>query len=150
MNNKLRETVKRIIDRDILTCSSYLFSHLQDTSPTCLYDDIFNLYLTTDEILSIYEYDFKLWQKNNPELSTKKCIETFCEDIQDNGSDLKEPLQWFIVTKWLYDELNEQLEPVCEFEDVYFWGRCGCGYSLEDEYAIREIAKKLINYVEEV
>ena len=55
-----------------------------------------------------------------------------------------------IVDCGLYDKLNDELEPVCEFEDVYFWGRCGYGYSLEDEYAIREIAKKLIDYVKEV
>lgn len=150
MNKELNETVKRIIDRDILTGASYLFNHLQDTSETYLYDDIFNLYLTTDEILSIHEYDFKLFQKNNSELSTKKCIELFCEDVRDNGSDIKEPMQWFIVSKWLYDKLNDEFEPVCEFEDVYFWGRCGYGYSLEDEYAIIEIAKKLIDYVKEV
>ncbi len=146
LKKKINETVQRIVNREILTGASYLFNHLEETSETYLLDDIYNLHMNTDEILYNYEYDFKLWKKNNPDYSTQKAIETFCDDIMDSGSDFKEVYQWFIVSEWLYNKLNEQLEPVCEFEDVYFWGRCGMNYSLEDEHCIVEIAKKINNY----
>ena len=146
MKDKLIDVIQRIINREILTNASSLFNYLQETSETYLMDEIYNLYMNTDEILYNYEYDFKLWEKNNPDFTKENAINTFCEDIQDNGSDLKEVFQWFLVSEWLYNKLNEQLEPVCEFEGVYFWGRCGMNYSLEDEHCIIEIAKKIHNY----
>mgnify|MGYP000209234939 CR=1 FL=1 len=30
-----------------------------------------------------------------------------------------------------------------EIKGVYFWGRCGCGYSLEDETCLKQIVKEL-------
>ena len=146
MKDKLIDVIQRIVNREILTNASSLFSHLQECSDTYLIDDTNNLYMDNDELIEYFEQDFKDYVHNLPDTDIKIIKSSFCDECRDNAYDMKEVFQWFIISEWLYDELNIMKEPVCEVEGIYFWGRQGMNYSLEDEHCIIEIAKKLNNY----
>ena len=131
-----RKLIEKIINVEILTLANELAEyHLYNDE--YLIDSVDNLY-----------YEFECSQRNT------QCNE--CENmgaVEENGlcidcfddSDIKhkEIFQWFIVSDWLYKKLNEQGEPVVEIKGVNFWGRCGCGYSLEDETCLKQIVKEL-------
>ena len=132
-----RTLIEKIINVEILPLANELAEyHLYNDE--YLIDSVDNLY---------YEFE-------SASHDTYKCNE--CENmgvVEENGlcidcfddSDIKhkEIFQWCIVSNWLYKKLNEQGEPVVEIKGVNFWGRCGCGYSLEDETCLKQIVKEL-------
>ena len=138
-----RTLIEKIINVEILTLANELAEyHLYNDE--YLIDSVENFY---------YEFESRL-NEETAEPSCEPCNE--CENIgvvNDDGicincfddSDIKhkEIFQWFIVSDWLYNKLKEQGEPVVEIKGVNFWGRCGCGYSLEDEWCLKRIVKEL-------
>ena len=89
-SNKNQEIKRKFVDRDVIYCQSSLIDGLlkldfrTDDSIDISYDDIENLYYT-DEQLKDMGYD-------NP------------DDARDNGEDIQEIFEWWLVTNWLADE----------------------------------------------
>lgn len=63
------------------------------------------------------------------------------EDVEnaynEETEEYAEIMQWYKVSDWLVDILGDMGEPV--IRDYCIWGRCGCGYSTEDDmYRVAE------------
>jgi len=61
-------------------------------------------------------------------------IENFYYEYENEEYEPKEVYQWWIVSDFLYERLQEVGEVVCDVEGVYFWGRTACGIALEYDY----------------
>ena len=135
-NDKRSVVVERLINREILTLANSLFNKLIDDSDCILFDYIENLYV-----------------KFSPDGKPRKCTE--CGEVQvvndmDSCSDcfdspMHEVFQWFIVSEFLYERLQEVGEVVCQVEDVNFWGRTSYGIGLEYDYCLKKIATDIHN-----
>lgn len=135
------------------------------------FEDIENLYYFDDENV-IYkimqEYNFKqetfLEYANDPATFNRRCKNTpdfeffldsldddelteLCEhfniDIDDEASTPHEIFEWWIVTGWLYEKLKEKGQPVLEWGNNDYWGRCTSGQSILLDHVISEIAEEM-------
>ncbi len=52
-------------------------------------------------------------------------------------------MQWYIVSKWLYDKLRNSSEPVADYKGQYWWGRTCCGQAIELDGTFQEISRNL-------
>ena len=72
-------------------------------------------------------------------------IENFYYEDENEECEPKEVFQWWIVSEYLYERLQEVGEVVCDVEGVYFWGRTACGIGLEYDYCFKKIATNIYN-----
>ena len=72
-------------------------------------------------------------------------IENFYYEDENEEYEPKEVYQWWIVSDYLYERLQEVGEVVCDVEGVYFWGRTACGIGLEYDYCFKKIATNIYN-----
>ena len=74
----------------------------------------------------------------------KDYIEIYNEyDVETQ--EYQEIFCYFIVSKYLYDQLNGVDACIFEYKGLYFWGRTDFGQSLDMNYDLKQIAKNLIN-----
>lgn len=67
-------------------------------------------------------------------------LENYCDDIE-----YKEPLEFWIVSNWLADKLEQHGECVDkDLKGLCVWGRCTSGQSISIDSVIIEIAKEVI------
>jgi len=48
-------------------------------------------------------------------------------------------MEWWIVTDYLHRKLSEKGQPVLEWGNNCYWGRCGSGQAILLDYVISEI-----------
>ena len=137
-----RTLIEKIINVEILTLANELAEYLLNDTNTYYWDEGINFYT---------EFEGAVNKDNKPKTDCN-CYNCDVVGVVDAHTDNcincfepepKEVLQWFIVSDWLYNKLKEQGEPVIEMKGVNFWGRCGCGYSLEDEWCLKRIVSEL-------
>ena len=126
--NKVSETIKQDLARDlvkhhILACQSGLVGELLQKE-IISYDDYQNLCMTDEEI------------KNCFDVSTEEEI----QEIRDNGEDMNEIYEHWLVSDWLINRLKEENEPILETDLETWWGRCATGQSIILDYVIQKIA----------
>lgn len=116
----------------------YLFSYpMQELLEKGLiqYEDIENSYLTDEDIKDNYSYDLK--DKSEEE------INEFIQNIRDRGEDNKDIFEYWLVSNWLYEKLQELKEPVMEWNNLYIWGRCCTGQAIALDRTMDEVRKLL-------
>ena len=130
--------IERIIKNEILTLANELAEyHLYNDEHD--WDNVQNAYTEFESLGRCIRGD--VLQCSNCKNMGSTNEDEICINCFD--PEPKEIFQWFIVSEWLFNKLNEQGEPVIEIKGLYFWGRCGCGYSLEDETSLKNIVKQL-------
>lgn len=63
------------------------------------------------------------------------------EENEDGEETCKEVMQWFSISDYLADVLEENNDVILRTDDGAYWGRTGCGYALTDDFL--EIAEKI-------
>jgi hypothetical protein len=108
------QKVKRIIDTDILANQTSLVNDLLDIpNGEFTYDNITGMSYTDEE----------------------------CEEQGLEEGEFKEVFQWFLVTDWLANRLDEINEPLLRNDYGQWWGRTCCGQSIELDGTIQAIIK---------
>ena len=51
---------------------------------------------------------------------------------------------YYIVSNWLYEQLQNIGACVTEYKGLYIWGRCDFGQGLDMNYELKTIAKNII------
>ena len=109
----VQDVTREFIFPHILKNQSYLVNHLSSQDVDGFrFDDIQNIYMTDKEI------------------------------IEDLGlsDNLKEPLEWYLVSEWFLDRIKEINEPYIENSYGTYWGRQCSGQSIYLDYNIQELA----------
>jgi hypothetical protein len=55
-----------------------------------------------------------------------------CDKVTEElpETEAQEIFEWWIVTEWLYRQLKGKGEPVLEWGNNYYWGRCTTGQAI--------------------
>ncbi len=134
-------TLERIIDREILIVANSTAEALQVANNEWV-EDCENLsQYVCPHCGEVLPSDVPAASEDHAEYCYQcpSCSKPF-DDPEMNDQEV---MQWWIVTDWLAEKLLAHGEPVWVPHDVAFWGRTGCGYSLEDEPCLLAIDKEI-------
>lgn len=138
------QTTENLIRNDILANQTALienprFFEMTSYSP---YEFASNLYKPDYETPAIERgYDYKV--HGTPR--------DFCEENDIEPEDeIQEPLEWWLVSKWLHDELESLGFVTLDTDWGYYWGRTTSGQAIELDNVIQEVARKLNNEIRQL
>lgn len=66
------------------------------------------------------------------------------ENLEEKNGRLKEVINWYRVSEFLYDDLREKGYPVLEFCNAYYWGRTTFGQLIYLDGIFEELYKERI------
>lgn len=141
VNSVVNQDIKgKFVEREVKACFSYEMEAILRASqnqgvdkdyPLPTYEDIENLYQDVCE----------------------KCGETreyfdatggdHCSCGGDWESQPQEVFEWWIVTEYLYRKLKEKNEPVLEWGNNCYWGRCTTGQAILLDGVISSICQEM-------
>jgi len=123
-NSTINQNIKRqFVEREVLTCFSYEMNEVLKAG-LVNYEDIENLYLDCEKYYKDYGYE-------SPEA------------MQDDGADIQEIYEWWIVSEFLYRKLKERGFPVLEWGNNYYWGRTTTGQAILLDNVITKICQDM-------
>ncbi len=128
MNDELHDAAKRIVETHIIMNASLLVTDILrlDTEMGHIsWEDVQNLYIDTDEDAQEEGY-------------------ASLREMQDDGADQQEVLEWWFVTEWLFNALREKNEVVLHSDYGRLWGRGASGQAIYMDSIMEELAKELI------
>ena len=68
----------------------------------------------------------------------------FDNSYDHETDEYKEIFVYYIVSDWLYKELQNIEACVTEYKGLYIWGRCDFGQGLDMNYELKQVAKNII------
>ena len=68
----------------------------------------------------------------------------FDNSYDDEADEYYEIFVYYIVSDWLYEELQDIEACVTEYKGLYIWGRCDFGQGLDMNSEIKQVAKNII------
>ena len=125
-----QEKNRILVDREVRSLFSYPMAKLQEKELVS-FEDIENLYLSDEQIL---DYAGEVTKD-----STEEEKQDVIQNWRDDGQDMQEPLEYWIVSEWFYDKLKEIGEPVIEWEGLHIWGRTCSGQAIALDHTIDKI-----------
>jgi len=121
----LQDIAGQLVSNHVYACQSMLVHELMEKSIlTC--DNYENFFMSEDKI------------KEYHNVSTDEEI----QELRDNGSDINEVYEHWLVSDWLLDKLREQEEPILEYDYETWWGRTCSGQAIKLDHNIQELAYK--------
>jgi len=127
-NGIVQDITRKFIHPHILRNQTTLVNDMFDS------DDIENLYMTDKEILeNMGSYD--------EDMSDQELI----DEVRNNGEDMQEIFEWYLVSDWLLDRLREINEPVIDNDYGEYWGRCGTGQAICLDHNMQVLAYEWAN-----
>jgi len=111
------------VHREVYTCFTYEMGEILKKE-IVNYDDIENLYLDCEKNYKDYGYKS-------------------AEAMQDDGADIQEIYEWWIVSEYLYRKFKEKGEPVLEWGNNYYWGRTTTGQAILLDSVITSICREM-------
>ena len=119
----LQDIAGQLVSNHVYACQSMLVHELMQNE-TISIDQYENL-LMSDERIKEYH-----GVKTDEEV----------EEIRNDGSDINEVYEHWLVSDWLLTKLKEQEEPILETDNETWWGRTCTGQSIKLDYNIQELA----------
>jgi len=113
---------------------------------TTIEEEFISIYSEEDKEEALEKIDLMIdhYAGQNPEKESIQSKITELEDARDEIENLEEEPQeifeWWIVSKWLYDKLKQEGEPVIDDGLNQYWGRTGTGQAILLDSVISDIA----------
>ena len=126
----VQDITQNFIQDHIYRNQSSLITHLQENFVEGFnFDDIENLYMTDKEILYLYS-----------DLNDLVTDQELIDEVRNNGEDMNEIFEWYLVSDWFLNRLREINEPVIDNDYGEYWGRCCTGQAICLDHNIQELA----------
>ena len=119
----LQDIAGQLVSNHVRSCQSMLVHELMEKE--ILYPDHYENLFMSDERIKEYH-----------NVSTDEEV----EEIRNNGSDINEVYEHWLVSDWLLEKLKEQEEPILETDYETWWGRTCSGQAIKLDYNIQELA----------
>lgn len=144
----------KFVAREVLTCFSYEMDAVLKqganggNSDLPDYEQIENLYEYKCPECGEGEQDREELLCDN-ESSTGndynfKCKNCGHESDQDDwNNEPQEILEWWIITRWFYEKLKAKGQPVLQWGNNHYWGRCCSGQAILLDGVISEICLEM-------
>lgn len=143
-SKEVHELAEKYIQRDILGCQSGLVDSLIKLNSTLPSNDHYLEEYTYEQVENLSMSDEVLLAYHGYEHHSDLAKSEFIENARNDGSDIQEIFEWWLVSKWLATELSKQGEPILTTAYGSYWGRTCTGQSIILDGTIQEIAKKYI------
>ena len=129
-NGIVQDITQNFIQDHIYRNQSSLITHLQENFVEGFnLDDIENLYMTDKEILYLYS-----------DLNDLVTDQELIDEVRNNGEDMNEIFEWYLISDWFLDRLREINEPIIDNDYGEYWGRCCTGQAICLDHNIQELA----------
>ncbi len=129
-----QDKVGKFVDREVYLCQSSLVGHLFEKE-VFSYDEIENMYLSDEQIL---DYAGEV-NKDSTEEERQDVIQNW----RDDGQDMQEVFEWWVVSDWLVEKLKNAGEPILENDYGTWWGRTCTGQAILLDSIIENIYDNL-------
>lgn len=94
--------------------------------------------ISIDEIQNYYKSDEALKEDGFKTKAER-------EEAKNRGEDVNEVLEWWLVSDWLIERLEEKGEPILKTDYETWWGRTTSGQAIILDYVIEKIYDEYIN-----
>ena len=134
-NGIVQDITQKFIQDHIYRNQTALVTDMQKESFTssCCYwfdwDNVENLYMTDEEIL-------KYMGSYDEDMSDQELI----DEVRNNGEDMNEIFEWYLVSDWFLARLREINEPIIDNDYGEYWGRTCTGQAICLDHNIQELA----------
>jgi len=134
-NGIVQDITQKFIQDHIYRNQSALVTDMQKESYSseCCYsfswDNVENLYMTDEEIL-------KYMGSYDEDMSDQELI----DEVRNNGEDMNEIFEWYLVSDWFLARLREINEPIIDNDYGEYWGRTCTGQAICLDHNIQELA----------
>jgi len=119
----LQDIAGQLVSNHVHACQSMLVHELMERS-----------ILTCDDYENFFMSEAKIKAYHN--VTTNEEV----QELRDNGSDINEVYEHWLVSDWLLDKLREQEEPILETDYAVWWGRTCSGQAICLDHNIQELA----------
>ena len=119
----LQDIAGELVSNNVYACQSMLVHELMEKE--ILYPDHYENLFMSDERIKEYH-----GVKTDEEV----------EEIRNDGSDINEVFEHWLVSDWLLEKLKEQEEPILETDFETWWGRTCSGQAIKLDHNIQELA----------
>lgn len=119
----LQDIARKLVSDHVYVCQSGLVDELL-SKEIISYDDYENLYMTDKQLKETFD------------VTTDEEI----EELRNEGSDVNEVFEHWIVSDWLENRLEELEEPLLKTDYQTWWGRTCSGQAIALDYNIQKIA----------
>jgi len=148
VDSNVNQDIKgNFVAREVKTCFSYEMEAILRASVEGQSNKDYPL-PTYEDIQNLYQYQcpecgtgYKKEQEAKECCATKKQLEELEHESLD--SEPQEIFEWWIVTEYLYNKLNDKGEPVLEWGNNYYWGRTCTGQAILLDGVISEICLEM-------
>jgi len=132
-NSPINQEIKaKFVNREVLTCFSCEMQEVL-SAEIVSYEDMENLYINTCPHCS-EQFD------NNVDICPHCGEDGHIEELEQEQQEI---MEWWIVTDYLHRKLSEKGEPVLEWGNNYYWGRCCSGQAIMLDSVISEICSAM-------
>lgn len=128
-----KERLKSIIEREVYQRANELLPFLQENHGEAYSDCWSNIFYDDEQLIDFHMLEDKTADEQEQAL----------EELRDNGEDYQEIFEFWLVSEWLYDQLDRENAPVLEFKGVYFWGRTETGQALDMDYYLNRVNNRI-------
>jgi hypothetical protein len=144
----IMEKAKKIDENHVYVCQTTLVDDLLNKN-IFSYDDIINLYdeRQIEELEKAKEKLYDLLDKeddDNKAAEIEEQIDELSLTIDTLRDEPQEIYEWWVVSNWLAEKLEEKGEPILKNEYGIWWGRTCTGQAIYIDDVILEIAKETL------
>lgn len=144
-SSKNQEIKRKFVEREVMACVSGMVEYIlgkshEDQDAPFSWDDVENYYLPTCKNCggtNIMEVE------NEDEDTVYECMD--CNEVTEEEPDTEtqEIYEWWIITDWLAERLNEHKEVIINDGFNSIWGRGTTGQAILLDGVISEICKEM-------
>lgn len=149
-NSKVNQDIKgRFVAREVKACFSYEMDAILKQATNGGNSDLPDY----DQIENLYEYkcpDCGNGVQDLDDVRNEEGLTTLyvCPDCKHESADEweqepQEIFEWWIVTEFLYDKLKAKGNPVIEWGNNFYWGRCTTGQAILLDGVITDICRDM-------
>ncbi len=99
--------------------------------------------LANQTALIEHEYFFEMTSYTPFEEAENLFISSDDPDCEFDNEEIQEPLEWWLVSKWLHDHLTTLGFVTLQTDWGYYWGRTTSGQAIELDGVIQEVARSI-------
>tara|TARA_S200002703_G_scaffold139634_2_gene130405 strand:+ start:251 stop:682 length:432 start_codon:yes stop_codon:yes gene_type:complete len=132
-----QERLNDILDKHVFQRANEIHPFLAENHGEAYSDCWSNMFYDEEQIIDL------LLDGDAYDAASEDVKEFLVQEVRDNGKDYQEIFEYWLVSDWLYDQLERSGAPVLEFKGLYFWGRTETGQCLTLDYYLNRVNNRL-------
>ena len=141
IKNRIHEKAKDIVNREVYRCASELIQTLQENE--VLIDEINEVAYHSEVVWTVYDADGKFIESFDNEHDADELLEENEGYYSEDTDEVTEALEFWIISDWLGDRLDERGQMTATIAGLRIWGRTTSGQAIYIDHVIESIVKDI-------